>query len=228
MIGFSMQLCEFFRECIDGDHCPYIDQCKTRPKIPMKGNNMSDLMKALKKDLTLAMKSEIRVKKDYLQDCGYDEIPTEVAARLLEAINQKMVSRAIISMCPEIKKKPKDTTDEDVIKLLKRYINTEKERELYMQRFLAEEDVQHLDYKQLKKLVKDTLIELGDKVSSDVIKVAQGYLPEEVTDGKIEAWIRANIDFTAYKNKMQAMGPIMKEFQGSNGSRIKDILLKEF
>ena len=34
MIGFSMQLCEFFRECIDGENCPYIDQCKTRPKIP--------------------------------------------------------------------------------------------------------------------------------------------------------------------------------------------------
>ena len=185
-------------------------------------------MKALKKDLTLAMKSEIGVTKEYLNNPDYDEIPTEIASQLLDAINQKIVSRAIISMCPEIKKKPKDATDDDVIKLLKRYINTEKERELYMQRFLTEDDVQHLDYKQLKKLVKDTLIIYGDTVTSDVIKIAQSYLPEEVTDEKIKAWIRANIDFTTYKNKMQAMGPIMKEFQGSNGSRIKDILLKAF
>ena len=51
-------------------------------------------------------------------------------------IAQKEVSRAIISMFPELGIKPNKATDSDTLKLLKKFIASEKERELYQQRFL--------------------------------------------------------------------------------------------
>ncbi|RPH51373.1 MAG: hypothetical protein EHM85_06860 [Desulfobacteraceae bacterium] len=41
----------------------------------------------------------------------------------------------------------------------------------------------------------------------------------------IEAWIKANIDFSQYKNSMQAMGTVMKHFgKLADGNLVKKIL----
>jgi undecaprenyl pyrophosphate phosphatase UppP len=40
-------------------------------------------------------------------------------------------------------------------------------------------------------------------------------------------WIEANLDLSAYKNKMQAMGAIMAHFGSSaDGSQVKQVLQK--
>ena len=47
------------------------------------------------------------------------------------------------------------------------------------------------------------------------------------SDDEIAAWITENIDLSQFKNKMQAMGPVMKHFgPAADGRRVKEILKK--
>jgi uncharacterized protein YqeY len=79
----------------------------------------------------------------------------------------------------------------------------------------------------LKKLVKserELLVQKGES-TSDFIEVVEGYLPKMVGKDEIVKWIEANIDFLSFKNRMQAMGPIMKHFgSAADGNEIKKIL----
>ena len=45
---------------------------------------------------------------------------------------------------------------------------------------------------------------------------------------EIAAWIRDNIDFSEFKNKMQAMGPVMKHFGKLADGKVVNQLLKEW
>jgi Glu-tRNA(Gln) amidotransferase subunit E-like FAD-binding protein len=46
-----------------------------------------------------------------------------------------------------------------------------------------------------------------------------------VTREEIVDWVRGNIDFSQFKNKMQAMGVIMKHFgKTADGKVVNDIL----
>ena len=55
--------------------------------------------------------------------------------------------------------------------------------------------------------------------------IIEAYLPRMATEEEIGLWIAANIDFSAYKNKMQAMGPIMKHFgKTADGNAVKRVL----
>lgn len=175
----------------------------------------SAILFKIKVALQVAMRNEITLRKagDTLND-RFDEI-----------VSQKTVSRAIISMFPQIGVKPDDATDDDVIKLLKKYINQEKERNLYQLRFLKESDVEGKSTSEIKKLVKNKIQELDNKLISPQIEIAQSYLPKQVSEEDIILWIKENIDFSKYKNKMQAMGPIMKNFTGCDGNFVKNILL---
>ena len=80
----------------------------------------------------------------------------------------------------------------------------------------------------LKKLVKserETIEHSGQSGNSRYIEILESYLPQMATDDDIKKWIAANIDFSAYKNKMQAMKDIMGHFgSAADGSRVKDIL----
>lgn len=183
---------------------------------------MSDILKRIKEDLKEAMTIEIKIRKN---PANGDFIVSQQAL-LGTCRNQKDVSRAIISMFPEIGKKPADATDDDVIKLLKRYISNEKERLLYSDKHLTEADVLGTKPSELKKLVNEKLQELGDSLISSKITIAQSYLPKQASEEEITLWIKENIDFSNYKNKMQAMGPIMKQFKGADGNFMKGILLK--
>ena len=177
---------------------------------------MSEILKQIREDLKVAMTAEIKYRKMKM-DHGvvYDMM-----------IEQKNVSRAIISMFPEIGKKPGDATDDDTIKLLKKYIGQEKERQLYIDKHITESDIDGITSAEIKKLITKKYQQLGNSLTSPVIKIAQKYLPKQATEEEVISWISENLDLSSYKNKMQAMGPIMKQFKGCDGNFVKGILLK--
>lgn len=94
----------------------------------------------------------------------------------------------------------KEVADEDVIKILKKLIKSEKE----------------------------TLERAGDSSGegeSSFIRIIEEYLPKMASQEEIKAWIEKNVDFSAYKNKMQAMREIMTHFgSGADGNTVKNIL----
>ncbi|MFW5853967.1 MAG: GatB/YqeY domain-containing protein, partial [Thermodesulfobacteriota bacterium] len=63
----------------------------------------------------------------------------------------------------------------------------------------------------LKKLVKsekETMERTGDTGESRFVAVVESYLPQKATEAEIRRWIETNIDFSKYKNRMQAMRDI--------------------
>lgn len=66
---------------------------------------------------------------------------------------------------------------------------------------------------------------LGSAADQRFIELIESYLPAEATDQEITEWINQNIDFSAYKNRMQAMREILAAFAGrADGKRVKDLL----
>ncbi len=127
------------------------------------------LQEQIKKDLTSAIKEQNSIKKDTI--------------------------RVIMGEFGRIDKKA--LSDDDVIKVLKKLIKSEKE----------------------------LLEKKGDTGESEFIKIAESYLPAMASEEEIIDWIKANIDFSQFKNKMQAMGPIMKHFgSAADGSMVKELL----
>jgi len=80
----------------------------------------------------------------------------------------------------------------------------------------------------LKKLIKsekEMLEKKGDATDSRFISIIENYLPKMATEAEITNWIEQNIDFSEFKNKMQAMGLIMKHFGATaDGNAVKKIL----
>jgi uncharacterized protein len=68
---------------------------------------------------------------------------------------------------------------------------------------------------------------LGGSADQNLLDLIDTYLPQPATEEEIIKWIQANVDFTQYKNRLQAMKEIMAAFAGrADGSRIKTILQK--
>lgn len=176
---------------------------------------MNKLLTQLKTDLVIAMKLEVDFRKQGISE-GNDEYD--------KAIAHKTVSRAIISMIPQTGKKPDQTTEEDIQKLLTKYVSMEKERSLYELGYLKESDVDGKSASEVKKLVSDKIQQLGDNLTSYLIEIGQSYLPKQASEEEIINFIKT-IDMSKFKNKMQAMGLIMKEFPGCDGTFAKNILL---
>jgi len=79
----------------------------------------------------------------------------------------------------------------------------------------------------LMKSEKELLEIKGDKTDSEFISVIENYLPKMASNEEITDWIKHNVDFSEYKNKMQAMGSIMKHFGATaDGNEVKEILQK--
>ena len=80
----------------------------------------------------------------------------------------------------------------------------------------------------LKKLIKsekEVLERKGEPDDSEFITIIEAYLPKMATEAEIKSWIVENIDFSQFKNKMQAMGPIMKHFgDAADGDAVGQIL----
>ena len=109
--------------------------------------------------------------------------------------NQKETLRVILGEFARLDKK--ELSDDEAIKILKKLIKSEKEL-------------------QEKK---------GDETDSEFIKIIENYLPKMATETEITIWIEQNIDFSEFKNKMQAMGLIMKHFGATaDGNTVKKIL----
>ncbi|BDD87840.1 GatB/YqeY domain-containing protein [Desulfofustis limnaeus] len=79
----------------------------------------------------------------------------------------------------------------------------------------------------IKKLIKSEseLLSAAGREKSSFIDILEGYLPRQAADQEIRSWIRENIDFSSFANKMQAMKPIMAHFGSSaDGATVKRIL----
>ena len=91
---------------------------------------------------------------------------------------------------------------------------------------LSDDDV----IKTLKKLIKsekELLQQKGTGTDSPFIQILAAYLPQMADEAEIAEWIKQNIDFSQYRSKMQAMGPIMKHFgANADGNMVKEILQK--
>jgi hypothetical protein len=115
--------------------------------------------------------------------------------------------------------KAKDTARKDAI----RVVMGEMAR-LDKKEFSDEEIVRIL--KKLIKSEKEMLEKSSQADASAFIDIIEAYLPQMATQEEIRDWIAANIDFSAYKNKMQAMGAIMAHFGSSaDGNQVKQVLM---
>lgn len=79
----------------------------------------------------------------------------------------------------------------------------------------------------LRRLVKSEreTLELKGETDSSFIRIIEEYLPRMATDEEIADFIKENIDFSQFKNRMQAMGPIMKHFgKTADGNAVKRVL----
>jgi len=93
-------------------------------------------------------------------------------------------------------KKPAEITDDDIIGIIKGLVKSEQ-----------------------------MVLEAKKETTSKYLEILQAYLPKMVSAEEIVAWIRENIDFSQYKNKMQAMGSIMKHFgKAADGKQVNQIL----
>jgi uncharacterized protein YqeY len=82
----------------------------------------------------------------------------------------------------------------------------------------------------LRGLVKaeETVLEATGGQTSPYMKMLKAYLPRPVEKEEIIGWIAANVDFSRYQNKMQAMGAIMKHFGKRADGRMVNQILKEW
>jgi uncharacterized protein YqeY len=79
--------------------------------------------------------------------------------------------------------------------------------------------------KKMIKSEKEVLAQKGGGQSDRFIEIAESYLPKMAGEQQIVAWIQANIDFSQFNNKMQAMKPIMAHFgAGVDGNLVKKVL----
>jgi len=88
---------------------------------------------------------------------------------------------------------------------------------------ITDEDIQNI----IRKFVKSekTVLEIKKETSSDYLSLLESYLPQMATTEEIEAWIKSNVDFSAVKSPMQAMGTVMKHFgKLADGNQVKGIL----
>ena len=127
-------------------------------------------------------------------------IPAQIKADLVSAIKEKdeerkNAIRVAMGEFGRVDKKKLD--DEEAIRILKKLIKSEKEM---------------LEAK-------------GVSEDSMFIRILEAYLPKLASRDEIVKWIQQNIDFSEFKNKMQAMKPIMSHFGSSaDGNMVKEIL----
>jgi len=82
-------------------------------------------------------------------------------------------------------------------------------------------------YRVIKSMIKleTERMEAVGEDESLFLEYLQSFLPKQATEEEIESWIKENVDFDSFKNKMQAMGIIMKHFGNSaDGKTVKAIL----
>lgn len=108
--------------------------------------------------------------------------------------------------------KKRDEALKGAIRIIMGELGREREKEIHDTRVV----------KIIKNLIKSE--EEGHK-DQTFIDICKGYLPVELDEKVVEDWIKKNIDFSQFKNKMQAMKPIMAHFKGQiDGNVVKGII----
>lgn len=85
-----------------------------------------------------------------------------------------------------------------------------------------------LDDTEIVKLLKK-MIE-AEKITSNrdyFIKLLKTYIPAEVSKDEVIAWIKENIDFSQFKNKMQATGIVLKHFGSRVDGKVVSSIIKD-
>ncbi|UCE55100.1 MAG: GatB/YqeY domain-containing protein [Desulfobacterales bacterium] len=72
------------------------------------------------------------------------------------------------------------------------------------------------------------VLEVKNEETSEYLQILESYLPKMANREEIIAWIKENIDFSEYKNKMQAMGTIMKHFGKMADGKMVNQILREW
>ena len=96
-------------------------------------------------------------------------------------------------------KKPGEITDDDVIGIIKGLAKSEQ-----------------------------TVMEATGQTTSEYLDILQSYLPQMIDREEITSWIKGNIDFSKFKNRIQAMGPVMKHFGKLADGKLVNQILKEW
>jgi hypothetical protein len=108
---------------------------------------------------------------------------------------KKSALRVVLGELSRLDKK--ELIDDDVVKILKKLIKAEKE----------------------------VIQKKSERADDKFVKILENYLPKMATEAEIRGWIEQNIEFANFKNKMQAMGQIMKHFgTTADGNAVKEIL----
>jgi hypothetical protein len=80
----------------------------------------------------------------------------------------------------------------------------------------------------LKKLAKsetEALEMSGGTTDSPFVRIIEAYLPKMASEAEVRDWIAQNVDFSKYRNKMQAMREIMGHFgANADGGMVRSIL----
>jgi uncharacterized protein YqeY len=79
----------------------------------------------------------------------------------------------------------------------------------------------------IKKLIKSEreLLAAQKLDGSPFLTIMEGYLPKQVSEEQIYAWVEKNIDFSAFGSRMQAMKPIMQHFGSTaDGNTVKRVV----
>lgn len=141
----------------------------------------------------------------------YDKIRQDMKTSMINKDTQvRDTMRLIMGAFPEITvpitlesgkkstraKTPEEITDEDIHNIIRKFVKSEK-----------------------------TVLELKKETSSDYLALLESYLPKMATTEEIQTWIKSNVDFSAIKSPMQAMGSVMKHFgKLADGNQVKAIL----
>jgi hypothetical protein len=72
------------------------------------------------------------------------------------------------------------------------------------------------------------VLEAKKESTSEYLQILETYLPRQASREEIIAWIKASIDFGQYKNKMQAMGAIMKHFGKTADGKLVNQILRDW
>ncbi len=83
----------------------------------------------------------------------------------------------------------------------------------------------------VKQLIKSELVMIKyaeiDATKSEYLSVLKSYLLPSLSENEIKLWVVENVNFNDYKNKMQAIGSIMKGLNGAaDGNTVKKVLME--
>jgi hypothetical protein len=95
-------------------------------------------------------------------------------------------------------KKPEEITNDDIVGIIQGLIKSER-----------------------------IVLEAKKEESSEYLRILETYLPRQASREEIVDWIRANLDLGQYKNKMQAVGPVMKHFGKTADGKLVNQILKD-